>query len=460
MWTPLCNLRRSLVSVRSIATTFLARPSARGRWRWRGALILVLGLPWLPGCRSPELRGYPASLPLGIYGVNSTNDFAAVKAAGFNLITGPADRAYLDAARRHGLKVLAAPNTSAGPGFNPARARQAIRQFDGHPALWAWYLIDEPDLHEISPDHVKHAQRFVKSLAPTKPTALVLFQGYEARDYANLTDLLLVDRYPIPWLPLANFGQHIQMARLALPPDRPLLAVIQAFDWSCFPELLPGERNLRPPTEVELRCMTYDALARGANGLFYYAYDDGRWKIREHPATWDALTRVVAEVNARRPLFEAERIWWAKNHAFANPAYRFNAALESSITSCRLRVRQGNATIPAGDYVLAVNNTEWTQTYSFSVPERRAEDGKQRTDLGSGTAEGMKPTEEVKPTEAGGGAEENSDAGSKTESGPSEPPAPDFYVPLVGEARTVAVKLGRVTDEFAPYAIHVYGPLR
>jgi len=450
MWNPETNLRRSLVSARPTTTTSLSIPTALGRWRWRVALILIVWLPGLQGCRSPGLRENHAALPLGIYGVNSTNDFAAVKAAGFNLVTGPADRAYLDAARQHGLKVLAAPNTSAGPGFDPARARQAIRQFDGHPALWAWYLIDEPDLHEIAPDQVKHAQRFVKSLAPTKPTALVLFQGYEARDYANLTDLLLVDRYPIPWLPLANFGQHIQMARLALPPEKPLLAVIQAFDWSCFPELLPSERNLRPPTEAELRCMTYEALARGANGLFYYAYDAGRWKIREHPATWDALTRVIAEVNARRPLFEAERIWWAKNHAFANPARRFNAALESSITSCRLRVHQGNATIPAGDYVLAVNNTERTQTYSFSVPERRAEDGRQQTDRGSGTAEGMKPTEEVKQTEAE----------SRNESGRSEPPAPDFYVPIVGEGRTVAVKLGRVTDDFAPYAIHVFGPLR
>ena len=45
------------------------------------------------------------------------------------------------------------------------------------------------------------------------PTALVLFQGYEALDYGNISDILLIDRYPVPWLPLANFGQHVQMAR-------------------------------------------------------------------------------------------------------------------------------------------------------------------------------------------------------------------------------------------------------
>jgi hypothetical protein len=283
-------------------------------------------------------------------------------------------------------------------------------------------LIDEPDLDLVSPDQVKQAQRFVKSLAPTKPTALVIYQGYEARDYANLTDLLMVDRYPIPWLPLANFGQHVQMARLALPPDKPLIAVLQAFDWSSCPELLPGETNLRPPTYEELRCMTYEALARGGNGLFYYAYDDGRWKIREHPATWDALTQVVAEVNARRPLFQAKRIWWAKNHAFADRARRFNAALESSVTSCLLRVGTGNATIPAGDYVLAVNNTEWPQTYSFSVPRSRRGE---RAEVREQKSEG-----------------EMSEAS------------------VVGENRNVKVNQGWLADQFGPYAVHVYGPFR
>jgi hypothetical protein len=260
----------------------------------------------------------------------------------------------------------------------------------------------------------------------------------------------MIDRYPIPWLPLANFGQHVQMARLALPPTKPLIAVIQAFDWNYFPELVPGERNLRPPTEPELRCMTYDALARGANGLFYYAYDDGRWKMREHPETWAALTHVVAEVNTRRPLFQAEPIWWAKSHAFGDPAHRFNAALEGSITSCLLRVRKGNAAIPGGDYVLAVNNTEWTQSYSFNVPERRAKmaNARQRPSKGRGTGEMAKKEEE---------SEEKPGAGRKKPV-PSGQPSAELEVPIVGEHRTVAVRRGRITDEFGPYAVHVYGP--
>jgi hypothetical protein len=175
-----------------------------------------------------------------------------------------------------------------------------------------------------------------------------LYQGYEALDYANITDIIMINKYPVPWLPLASFGQHVEMTRLALGKGKPLIAVIQAFDWGSIPQMLPGERNLRPPTHEEIRCMTYEALANGATGLFYFAFDAG-WKMREHPETWAALSNVVREVSERLPLFQAERRWWAKEHQFGDPAHRFNAALQSSVTSCLLRVTGANAMVTAGD---------------------------------------------------------------------------------------------------------------
>ena len=179
--------------------------------------------------------------------------------------------------------------------------------------------VDEPDLNAIPPAQVAEACRCLKAAGARKPTALVLCRGYEALHYAHLADITMVDRYPVAWLPLANFGQHVTMTRLALGPHKPLIAVIQAFDWSACPELLPGETNFRPPTHAEIRCMTYEALARGANGLFYYAYDAGRWQIREHPETWEALRSVVQEVRSRLPLFQAEPRWWAQGPHVRRP---------------------------------------------------------------------------------------------------------------------------------------------
>jgi hypothetical protein len=348
----------------------------------------------------------PGFYPIGLYSVNRPADLPLIRQAGFNVVAGPASRAFLDAAQANGLKVLASPGTSAGPHFDPDAARRTVQALDAHAALWAWYLVDEPDLNRISPGAVLRANRFLKNLPAHRPTALVIYDGNQAADYANITDLMMIDRYPIPWLPLANFPQHVRLTRLATRPDQPLIAVLQAFDWSYFPELVPGETGLRPPTYRELRCMTYCAVACGANGLFYYCFDDGRWDIRAHPRIWTALKAIVAELNARRPLLEARRVWWPWSIRYDNWPDRFNAALQGAITATMLHVRHAHATVPAGYYVLAVNTTPKTIGWQFRTP--------------------------------------------------ASPIAP---MPVFGEGRQLAPADGWIADEFAPFDVHIYGPV-
>jgi hypothetical protein len=351
------------------------------------------------GCGSlPKTR-----FPVGIYSVPSTTDFPEIRQAGFDVVVGPATWDYLGSARDAGLKVLA----NLPP--PDRRSPSAIRTLDAHPALWAWYLIDEPDLNSVPPAEVRKSERQLKDSGARKPSALTLYQGYEALDYGQITDLLIVDRYPIPWLALANFGQHIKMGRLAIGPDKPLFAVIQGFDWTAYPGMLRTASSLRPPSYEELRCMAYESVARGANGIFFYEFD-GAWKMREHPQLWESLKHVVSEIRAREPLFLGQRLWWAKEHEFADPALAFNAALESSITATLLRVTAGNDCVPTGDYILAINNTPHEIRYSFALPPR--------------------------PT---------SSAGER--------------LLVLGENRSLPTEHNRVGDTFAAYDIHVYGPI-
>ena len=184
--------------------------------------------------------------------------------------------------------------------------------------------------------------------------------------------------------------------------------------------------------------MTYEALARGATGLFYFAFDAG-WKMREHPETWAALSKVVQEVNERLPLFQAEHQWWAKEHQFGDPAHRFNAALQSSVTSCLLRVTGSNSVVTAGDYILAVNNTERSQQYSFALPRE---------------SEAI-PSPESKVHRQAPAGDRRQPVRGREGVVEGEPPP----VPALGEERHVQPEHGRIQDEFPPYGIHVYGPL-
>lgn len=403
----------------------------------RSLLSLLVLILFAPGCRAPSARQNPpfagasAPFPIGIFGVPSTNDFPRLKEAGFNTIVGRADQPYLDAAYAVGLRVLAEPGTQAGPEFDPAVLAKTAGSLDRHPALWAWYLCDEPDLNLVSPSEVSLAHRTLRAAGAHKPGAITLCQGSQALDYAARTDFLLIDRYPIPWLPLANFGQHVRLARFAAGEDKTLIAIVQAFDWTSFKDLLSVPGPFRPPTAAEMRCMTYDALARGADGIFYYEFDGG-WKIQQHSEVWQALQSVVKEVGERRPLFQGKRLWWGKVHDFGDRRSGFNAALESSVTSTLLAVVAGNSSVPAGRYIVAVNNTDRSLEYRFLLP------------AGSpGSNRGTRPPGRSSTPRRGG----------------SQMPAAGEVVAVLGEERAVPVSRHWISDSFGPYAVHIYGPL-
>jgi hypothetical protein len=423
----------------------------------RLVLILFLGTI-LTGCRSPA----PGFFPLGIYAPGSTNELQEIHSAGFNLVTGPASQAFLQAAGRHQLHVLAVIPSTPGRFFASSPVESMVRRQDSNPNLWAWYVVDEPDLNGISPMAVEQANRVVKQ-SGRKPTALVLYSGSDALDYAAIPDILMIDRYPVPWLPLANFSQHVRLARFAAGPQKSLITVIQAFDWNYYPELLgvrtnlsrpggcdalvaervgdasspeasaptngapafsrdaggvrtfcdrasqpcvsaPPSFRLRVPTYEEIRCMSYCALAEGANGLFYYAYDDGKWRMSDHPATWDALRQVVGEVNRRLPLFTARHPWSGIYVTYPDWASGWNEALNSAVTTVVLEAAAGNATVKKGRYVLSVNTTARDVKFQVHLP----------------TLPGT--------------------------------------LAVFEENRNVMVNAGVLSDGIGPYAVHVYGP--
>jgi len=372
-----------------------ARLRSRVGWCLVPGFLAVL----ISGCAERTSAFYP----LGIYSVK-TADLPVAKGAGFNLVSGPARMDYLDAAQANGLKVLGEP---PAPKAAPSNARSPdLQVLDRHPALWAWYLIDEPDLNLVPPEEVTRQNRRLVARGARKPAALVLCQGPAALDYAGLTRLTFIDRYPVPWFPLEDFGKHVRMTRLALGKRKPLIAVIQAFDWSYYRDVAPEKTGGRPPNYRELRWMTYCALAERANGLFYYAFDAGGWKMEEHLGTWLALYEVVREVRERLPLFQAEHIWWGKDHQLADQKHRFNSVRDFSVKAVHLKVRNGNAQIPKGDYVLALNASDRPQVYGFSLPHPTASE-----------------------------------------------------VPVLDERRSLKPNKNWLTDQFEPYAIHVYGPV-
>lgn len=300
--------------------------------------------------------------PIGMYGVRTPEDLELVHEAGFNSVVGPANQAFLDTAQELGMKVIASPGSSSGHSFNVDAIREKVQALDHHPALLSWYLVDEPDMHRIPPWKVEMDQRLLKSTPANKPVSLVLFHGMHVKDYGNLPDILMLDNYPVPWMPLAHFAQHLYWARNNIPARKPIYGVLQAFDWHYFKQVLPGEKNLRKPTTEEIRCMTFMSLAQGMNGLLYYTFQAGEWNILKHPELWEGLKQVVGSVKDNPYLLNAKRQWWLPAYEIDPHEQRRSATLEPSISMTMLEDVNGL------NHILFINTTPHKLTLTVKLP--------------------------------------------------------------------------------------------
>jgi hypothetical protein len=318
--------------------------------------LLFIFLLYGAGCKfAPSNRN---EYLVGIYAPGNSTNYAMLRDIGFSHIVSSANLANLDAAHSAGLQVIAPPGLQARQNFDTNRVWNTVRKADKHPALYAWYLIDEPDMSKTDPADVQHLNNYLKAKSIKKPTTLVMFKGYETFDYAGIPDIMMLDRYPIGWQPVETFSKHLRLARYAAGPEKPLIAVIQVFDWSYYPGVFEAEgKNTRPPTLEEIRNMTWCSLALGATGIFYYCYDDSGWKMKNHPQQWDDLQKVVSEIRLFEPLFSAEHNWWEKKIKYLNPEQSFNEVYEPSILSAKLIVKKGNEHLAAGEYIICVNTT-------------------------------------------------------------------------------------------------------
>ena len=375
-------------------------------WRSWGWVIWMMTALLGGGCVQPRKTG-PRPFRMGLYGIH-TNQMALVREVGFDLVRGPANQPFLDAAQSHGLGVLAEPGDAAGPKLNGQVVRNTVRRFDRHPALWSWYLSDEPDLNGIPVEEVRRVQREVRRAGGAKPTSLVVFEGPSLSEY-HQTDILMVDRYPIGWHPLAAYFQHLRHGGVAAGVGkRRLYGVVQAFDWSYYRDILdviPGS-PLGPPTRDELRCMVYGSWILGVEGLFFYAYDDGRWKMSEHPEVWNGLSAVVREVRSRAPLFEARYVPSRLRIRCHERRREFNEALEPALIYGLFDVPSDRSGMSAGRYLAVVNTTQeelWVRLEGEGVPQGR--------------------------------------------------------LPVLGEGREVFVDAQSWLDGIPPYGVRIYGPI-
>ncbi len=264
--------------------------------------------------------------PLGWYSNATVEHMEEIAQGPFNCIldyhvSGETKQAmldYMDKVQAKGLKLIYCMNdiyptatyyTSwEGITGNERIADAVVEAYKNHPALLAWYTNDELPVAMVP--RLEGYYRQVAKGDPTHPTYIVLCTMPEVKYFADTTDIMGVDPYPVPSRPVRMVADWTDDGVTATSGHKPVWAVLQAYaryqhssvnkDRSHIPtpeELSDG----RGPTFEEQRCMTYLALTHGAKGIIYWCYYNMR-KLPQYEQMWGWMKTIGSEVQNLSPM--------------------------------------------------------------------------------------------------------------------------------------------------------------
>jgi hypothetical protein len=221
--------------------------------------------------------------PLGFYN-NNVDELSMQELAGtpFNTILpySPLDGPRLDLAAANGISVIYSLKDFFYDSTQGAKPKEIVteqdevpviidrvKQYRDHPAMLAWYMVDEKDFTQYGDRMIKHYDAVVANDSA--------HPAYEVENrlpdppgaYMRTTDVYGCDSYPVK----GTDGESIAAVSLRasgaadLLPTRAMWQVPQSFAWGS----LAGQEG-RFPTLDEFRNMTWQFLANGAMGLVYY----------------------------------------------------------------------------------------------------------------------------------------------------------------------------------------------
>ena len=203
----------------------------------------------------------------------------------------------------HGISPHDLVHTEPRPQLNEWIAARAEL-----PGLLMWYTFDEPGLWGYDPEYVQAEHDLLQEEDPNHPTSLVMMASVPYETYIDQCNVFMVDPYPIPFMPIGLVSAQVQAAvetaegRGENGDDKPVWAVVQAFDWQEMWGTKPPEEPWRPTTE-EMRSMTYQAIAAGAQGVVYFAH------YRVSASTeWEGFKLMAQEVSALSSVWLSDTI--------------------------------------------------------------------------------------------------------------------------------------------------------
>jgi hypothetical protein len=260
------------------------------------------------------VRTYDGWVPLGTYGYTDFAEFARNGCNGHNNF-GRFTQGQLDSQATLQMR-----------GVNIIGDAPPAEHMIGHPGLWAYCLMDEPDCQdyfhadEWPADkrigyHAMELERrcqVCRELDPRKPIFLTINLTYKPANYfiyGPLADITNPDCYPLViGQDLKMVRESVETARYGTGP-RPMTFTFETYYLQPDdPAAVEKQRFARPPTVEELRLSIHYALGAGARGLYNYIHCTEKWGegvahgTRDYPDLWREMGRCYRAIDAVAPL--------------------------------------------------------------------------------------------------------------------------------------------------------------
>ncbi len=153
-----------------------------------------------------------------------------------------------------------------------AALRERVRAFRDHPALFAYYMWDEPELRPMLVERSDRLYEIVAEEDPYHPCIMLNDTIPGIHEYRNGGDILMPDPYPLfhqgslAGRPIEYTSKFMLACREASRGKKAWWVTPQAFDYYM------NKQNSRPPNLTELRNQQLQAIINGARGILWYTY--------------------------------------------------------------------------------------------------------------------------------------------------------------------------------------------
>lgn len=242
------------------------------------------------------------------------------KENGFDIAVGVSDRRALDAAHVLGItcivdlgltKVISDDNEKWNEYLE--RVKQAVRSLKAHPAVFAWYIVDEPDWQQIPLEKLFELRKTIRNIDQEKPLFSVLALTGTWEEYLPYFDIIAID----PYLKKKRGGvsedpskvtEWIRRLRTALHKRglrKPVWVVLGAFEER---PLIPAyESPFKKPTPEEFKSMVRNALRERVDAILVWTLsfrgfpkvED--WSLpKDDPELWNAVRNLPESVRRKQ----------------------------------------------------------------------------------------------------------------------------------------------------------------